>query len=506
MNIAHFFKRSADRAADQPALAVGATVLYNHKQLAERAARLAGFLRARGRPGDHIAIAMANQRQYLEIMAACWWAGMAVVPMNAKLHRNDFAYMFDHSGARMAFADSDLAETIAPLVDEIPTLDRVLVVDSKEYRDLQFFDAMELAEVDADDLAWLFYTSGTTGKPKGAMITHRNIRAMAYAYFIDIDQIAPGDAILHAAPMSHGSGIYIIPHAAVGACQIVPESAGFQPAEIVELISHHPGTTMFAAPTMVKRLTDHVVKNAADTEQLKTIVYGGAPMYLADLQAAHNAFGYKFAQLYGQGESPMTITALNKQAHADINHPRYLERLASAGTAQSVVEVRVANEQGAALEAGEIGEIQCRGDSVVPGYWRNPEATGTTMGSGWLKTGDLGSFDQDGFLTLKDRSKDVIISGGSNIYPREIEDVLLTHPSVREVAVVGLGDPEWGERVVACVVRSDDVSNDILDQHCLEHIARFKRPKDYVFLPALPKNNYGKILKTKLREQLDPST
>jgi long-chain acyl-CoA synthetase len=261
---------------------------------------------------------------------------------------------------------------------------------------------------------------------------------------------------------------------------------------------------MFAAPTMVHRLVAHVPQHAPALDGLKTIVYGGGPMYLQDIKSALETMGPRFAQIYGQGEAPMTITSLSKFQIAERDHPRYEERLASVGIAQPPVEVRIADEYDHELPAGEIGEILVRGDVVMRGYWRNPEATRETLRNGWLHTGDVGSLDEDGFLTLRDRSKDMIISGGSNIYPREVEEVLLRHPAVSEVSVVGKLHPDWGEEVIAFVVVRDgsQVGERELDALCLEQIARFKRPKGYRFVPDLPKNNYGKVLKTSLRELL----
>ena len=224
-------------------------------------------------------------------------------------------------------------------------------------------------------------------------------------------------------------------------------------------------------------------------------------MYADDLRNALAVMGNRFAQIYGQGESPMTITALSRAQLADRDHPRWAERMVSVGVAQSLVEVRVVDATGQPLPTGETGEVVVRGDTVMPGYWNNPTATAQTLRDGWLYTGDMGALDADGFLTLKDRSKDVIISGGSNIYPREVEEVLLLHPQVREVAVVGQRDAEWGEVVVAFLVAEEGgaVPEAELDALCLEHIARFKRPKEYRWVEALPKNAYGKVLKTELR-------
>lgn len=225
-------------------------------------------------------------------------------------------------------------------------------------------------------------------------------------------------------------------------------------------------------------------------------------MYLEDCLAGLNRFGPKLAQLYGQGETPMTITALSAAVHADSNHPEWKRRLASVGVAQSAVEVRVVDEQDRFLPAGEVGEVVVRGDTVMREYWRNPEATAETLRNGWLHTGDFGIFDKAGFLTLKDRAKDLIISGGTNIYPREVEEVLLKHDGVLEASVIGRPDPDWGEIVIAYMVLKEGVSPDAeaLDALCLGEIARFKRPKRYIFVDELPKNSYGKVLKSALRE------
>ena len=508
MNIANLFVRAGRTHADLPAVALGSDVLLSYGQLVRRGAALAERLRdAFGLlPGDRVALVMKNTPEYVELLLAGWYAGLTMVPANAKLHPRELEYILGHAGARACFVTPDLIDAVGPLEQSIETLQRMVEVGSADYRSLLAGDPAPITEVAPDDVAWLFYTSGTTGQPKGAMLTHRNLLAMTLSYFADVDRITPGDAILHAAPLSHGSGLYVLPHAAQEACQVIPASGGFDPAEIFELFRAHRGVTMFAAPTMVKRLAEHPAAARSDHPGLRTIVYGGGPMYLADLDRAHEAFGHRLAQIYGQGESPMCITALNKRAHADTAHPRHRERLASAGTAQLVVEVIIADQDDRPLPAGATGEVLARGDSVMRGYWRNPEATAATLRGGWLHTGDVGSIDQDGFLTLRDRSKDLIISGGANIYPREVEEVLLRHPAVAEASVVGKPDAKWGEAVIAFVVRAPGATCDPaeLDAHCLGHIARFKRPKHYRFVDALPKNNYGKVLKTELRRMLSP--
>ncbi|HEY6821414.1 MAG TPA: AMP-binding protein, partial [Burkholderiales bacterium] len=352
------------------------------------------------------------------------------------------------------------------------------------------------AEVEPDDVAWLFYTSGTTGVPKGAMLTHRNMAFQTLAYFADIDKLEAGDSTLHAAPLSHGSGLYGLPHFAAGAVNVIPESGHFEPAEIFELLEHWDHLSFFAAPTMIVRLLGSPA--ARTPGKLKTITYGGAPMYVADLLRAIELFGGRLYQLFGQGESPMTITGLPQAFHRE----EFLDKLPTCGFARTGVEVKIFDDADQELPAGEAGEIVTRSDAVMRGYWKNPAATEKTLRGGWLHTGDVGSLDPQGFLTIKDRSKDMIISGGSNIYPREIEEVLLRHPAVAECSVVGRPHAEWGEEVVAFVVRRSPIEPSELDDLCKGNIARFKRPRDYRFVDALPKNNYGKVLKTELRKKL----
>jgi long-chain acyl-CoA synthetase len=502
MNLAQTLLRVALADARRPAVYEGCRVVRDYGTWAERAARLAAAFRSAGvQPGERVAIFMRNHPSYLEVLYGAWWAGLVVVPMNAKLHLREAQWILDHSQARWAFVTADVGEGLhAP--------ERTVEVAGSEYEALFALPPCALTPRAPEDLAWLFYTSGTTGKPKGVMLTHRNMMTMGLTYFVDVDPIDPRDAIVYAAPMSHGAGIYAIPHVMAGARHVIPSSGGFEPAEIFELACVLGRLSMFAAPTIVKRLVDHAEATGADCSGFKTIVYGGAPMYAADIQRAIRVMGPRFVQIYGQGESPMVITALARSHLADTAHPRHEERIASVGVAQTPVEVRVAAADGTPLPVGEIGEILARGDTVMAGYWRDQEASAAALRDGWLFTGDMGALDEDGFLTLKDRSKDVIISGGSNIYPREVEEVLLLAPAVAEVSVVGAPDPEWGEVVVAFVVPRPDCEVDTgeLDALCLEHIARFKRPKRYQVVDSLPKNNYGKVLKTVLREQLKEKT
>jgi long-chain acyl-CoA synthetase len=483
MNLVQLLLRSARWLPERPALASGQQVVRTYGEMASRVSRLSSGLRKKLKlqAGDRVAIAGRNCPEYYEILFACWHAGLTAVPMNAKLHPKEFAYILQNSGAKACFATPDL-ESAVPGALATEELDRFLGEPGAP------------AEVRPDDVAWLFYTSGTTGVPKGAMLTHRNMLFQTQAYFADIDKLGPGDAALHAAPLSHGSGLYGLPHFAAGAVNVMPESGHFEAAEIFELLDYWPNTSFFAAPTMIVRLLASAAANTP--EKLKTITYGGAPMYVADSLRAIELFGPRLYQLFGQGEAPMTITGLSQELH------RVKKNLESCGLPRTGVEVKVIDESERELPAGEIGEIVTRSDCVMAGYWKNPEASAQALRGGWLHTGDMGSLDAEGFLTIKDRSKDMIISGGANIYPREIEEVLLRHPAVAECSVVGRPHAEWGEEVVAFVVKKQPVESAELDNLCLENIARFKRPRDYRFVDALPKNNYGKVLKTELRKLL----
>ena len=506
MNIAHLLLGSAQEFRDLPALARGTSMHLSYRDLWRKVAVMSMHLRTRFglQRGDRVAFAMTNCVESIEVMYAIWHAGLAAVPMNAKLHAKEFAFILNNSGAKLCFVTPDLAGTIAEAAAEAPDLKEIVDTTTRAYSFMEVGDPGPMADAEPTDLAWLFYTSGTTGRPKGAMLTHRNLLAMTLNYFADVDRPPPGGSIVHAAPISHGSGLWNFPMLARGSVQVFPESGHYQVPETVELMNRWPDCSIFLAPTMVKRLIEHDSVSDLKPGALRLITYGGAPMYVADLKRALDLLGDRLMQLYGQGESPMTITHLSRAYHADRSHPRWEQRLASAGRADTCMEVRVVDEEGRQLPVGEVGEIICKGDPVMAGYWNNPEATARSLRDGWLWTGDVGAFDDEGLLTLKDRSKDMIISGGSNIYPREIEDVLNLHPAVAECSVVGRPHPEWGEDVVAFVVTRPgaSVAPADLDRLCLDNIARFKRPKDYKFIDALPKNNYGKILKTELRSKL----
>ncbi|QIM20186.1 long-chain fatty acid--CoA ligase [Phycicoccus sp. HDW14] len=508
MNLATWVERNGRRLRDRPALAVGEEVHGTWEVTAARVAALAGGLRDRFGlvPGDRVAIVMANRPEYLEAQFAAWHAGLVAVPVNARLHREEVAYVLEHSGTAAVVTDDEHADLVGPLVDRLDGLRAVVVAPGPEWDGLAASTPIALSDRGSDDAAWLFYTSGTTGRPKGATLTHGNLLMASLSYFADIGPVGDRDSVLHAAPLSHGSGLYGLPHVAKGAVSVFPSSGALDGAELAALVRRWPGLSFFAAPIMVKRLAADPALAGADLSGLKTVIYGGAPMYLADLEEALATFGPRLAQIYGQGETPMTITALSLADHAETDHPRWRERMQGVGFPRTDVEVRVADADDRPLPPGEAGEVLVRGPVVMAGYWDQEEESAETLRGGWLHTGDVGSLDDDGYLTLHDRSKDLIISGGMNIYPREVEEALMTHPGVQAVAVVGRPDPEWGESVVAFVVLGGDGSGpsaEDLDRTCLERIARFKRPKQYHLVEALPTNNYGKVLKRELRTWLE---
>lgn len=443
-------------------------------------------------------IAMQNDPEFVSVFWAALWCGASVAPLNAKLHQNEIAALVGQADPRLlVFNEGTSERATAALTISDRKSDLGIAAGTLAGRCSAHLPLSAPVERAPDDIAWLFFTSGTTGTPKGALLSHRNLDLMAKSFVEEVLPLDTGDTLLHAAPMSHGSGMYMIPYAMAGAAQLVPRSGKFDELEIIDLCAQCRRLSFFAAPTMIQRLIRAAIEHGR-TEDLRAglrcIVYGGGPMLLESAIAADEILPGQLAQIYGQGECPMTITRLPPEDFDRTAH-EFERRLASVGKPFRRVSVRIdaPNEEG-------IGEILVKSPLVMRGYADDPEATARTVERGWLRTGDVGCIDDGGYLHLSDRAKDLIISGGTNIYPREVEDVLVRHESVCEVAVLGQASDEWGEDVVACLSLNRGHSLDIgaLDALCKDNLARFKRPKAYFVLPELPKNAYGKIDKKAL--------
>ena len=510
MNLGSFLTKSAELFPDRSAIVYGSKRL-SYAQLHARANRLANVLRHLDvRPGDNIALLQYNYPETLESMFAAFKAGCGAVPINFRLHPSEFAYIIDHSQARVLILSPEFNETIVRIRDKISHAEHLITLSGAtgellDYEELLSKESETWDDVDTapEDVAWLFYTSGTTGRPKGAMLTHRNLLSMTLAYYADYGSLGPDDAVLHAAPLSHGSGLYSLPNIAKAATNVILESKSFDPESVFGTIEKHRITNMFAAPTMVKLMVQNPAVDRHDLSCLDKLIYGGGPMHVHDLTEARRKLGPCLMQLYGMGETPMTITYLPREDHVLKGSPARIKRLAAAGIPRTGVEVRVVDPEDRELPRGEMGEVITRSDVMMKGYWRDPQATAQTLRNGWLHTGDMGYIDEDGYLYLLDRSKDMIISGGENIYPREIEEMIIQHPAVREVAVIGVPDDKWGEAVKAVVslVPKHSVTEDELITFCKDRIASYKKPKTVDFVKTLPKNNYGKIVKRELREK-----
>lgn len=500
MNMFSLLDQAAQRFPDLGAVFRGKCQELTFAELHQRSLMLGAGLRNSYAAGTRIAIYSENVPEYVEVMFGIWAAGMVATPINSKLHPFEAADILDDASAELVIVSDGKLQALADAIEDRGSSVSLVGIGSQGYHDL--FDNLASAAVQTkpEQLAWLFFTSGTTGRSKGAMLSHQNLMMMTLSHLADMDDPDTRTSLVHAAPMSHGSGLYMPAYVARGARQVVPVSGGFDTEEFMQLCEEHPGVTAFFAPTMIQRLRLAVEAGTGRADALRKIIYGGGPMYLGEINRSLEVFGPVFVQIYGLGESPMTITGLRSSDFGNAHD----DTLASVGWPRSGAEVKVADADGKPVPTGEIGEVIVRGGVVMQGYWNNEAATADAIRDGWLWTGDMGSFDASGTLTLRDRSKDMIVTGGTNVYPREVEEVLFTHPDVEEVSVIGLPDEEWGEIVVAVVVAAQGKTpcEASLNDLCNARIARFKRPKRYVFISELPKNNYGKVVKRQLREQL----
>jgi acyl-CoA synthetase (AMP-forming)/AMP-acid ligase II len=429
MNVGAMLTKSARTFPDKLAVLHGSKRL-SYLEFNRRTNRLCNALRRLGiRQGDRIAVLQYNCPETLESLFAAFKAGCSAVPINFRLHPKEFGFIIDHSGAKVVILSSEFNEAIFEIRSLIPNVEHLITLSGaagvlKDYEAALSGESDRFTDVEVhpDDTAWIFYTSGTTGMPKGAMLTHRNLTAMTMNFYADIcPGFGPDDAALHAAPLSHGSGLYSLPNIAKGAGNVILASKSFDPEMVFKTIEEHRITNMFAAPTMVKLMVESPALPDYDISSMRALNYGGAPMLVEDLKTAMKKLGPCLVQLFGQAESPMTITYLPQRDHVLSGTAEQMQRLASAGIERTDVEVKIVGPDDEDLPVGQMGEIVTRSDLVMKGYWRNEAATGETLRNGWLHTGDMGYMDEQGYLFIMDRSKDMIISGGENVYPREIE-------------------------------------------------------------------------------------
>jgi acyl-CoA synthetase (AMP-forming)/AMP-acid ligase II len=506
MNVGRFLANAAERDPAKPAFVWGHEVL-SYGQANARSGSVAGALRRCGLGrGDRVGLLMPNCPQLPESMFATWKAGGCIVPLNARFRSDEIAYHLADAQARMVIFSEEYRDVMAAVRDRAPSVERFVCVGAPLSGQLAYDELAAAgpgpgpdADVADEDLAWLFYTSGTTGRPKGAMLTHGVLTFVSLGWVADLMSLEPEDVGIHAAPLTHGAGFHALALTMKGATQVLLRPPRFDPENFCATVQRHRVTNAWLVPTQIKMLLNYAGLEKWDLSSLKWIVYGGSPMYVEDLKEALRRIGPVFVQLYGQGETPMTATYLRREDH--LAEGDLAARLASCGRARSGLEIRVLDEADRELGRGQTGQICVRGASVMRGYWQRPEATSETLRGGWLHTGDIGYMDSHGYVYILDRSKDMIISGGANVYPREVEEVLIQHPAVSEVCVIGVPHDIWGEAVKALVVSEPGtaVTEEALTRFVGERLADYKRPRSVDFVLEIPKNAYGKVLRRELK-------
>ncbi|MFL1456238.1 AMP-binding protein [Marinobacter sp. GN3S48] len=506
MNLGRFISRSARYWPTAPAVADSrGSITYD--ELDQRSSQLANALLGLGlEPGDRVAMYSLNRKELVEIEVALYKAGLVKAPLNARLSLDEAIHVLEDADARVLIVGPEHAEQVQDQQADLPSIEHIVVIGksgSTHYEGLLAEGAPNSPdiELDPDAPAVLHYTSGSSGRLKAAVQTFGNRMALIRKSLMlpearsnDVEKVA------HVGPVTHASGMQIMPVLFNGGCNYLVDR--FDIDSLLATIEREKITRFFAVPTMIYRLLDAQQGGKYDLSSLNRITYGAAPMAPARLREAIDAFGPIFMQGYGAGETTSTITTLLTSDHIRglADKP---ELLASCGRAFGESDVIIADDAGNPVATGKPGEILVRGPDVMQGYWRAPDLTAEVMKDGWYHTGDIATADEEGFFYIIDRKKDMIISGGFNVYPAEVESVLFDHPAVSECCVVGVPDEEWGESITALVVPKPgaSVSENELATFCAARLARFKKPRSIQFTEELPKNPNGKVARRLVREK-----
>lgn len=484
MEIGEIIRRAAQRYGPASALVCGDRVV-SFQELDKLTDRLGNALLEAGlRPGHRVGVLQPNGIEGLVAFYALAKAGLVRVPLNVRETKRDHAYKLTDSGSRALIGEyaDDFGVPTVRVAFGAEELESVLASGS---------DEPCVVHRDRDAPFRLGYTSGTTGQPKGVTLSMRCEHAEIVNFLLDLlPDIRRGDRMLHAAPVVLASGAFVLPHLVRGAANVIMER--FDPGRFLEELERQAATATFLVPTMISLVLEEPNVEDVRADALRRLCYGASPVAPSVVEAAIRCFGPKLAQTYGQAEAPMAITCLQPDEH---------DRVGSAGRPYTMVEAQVVDKEGCPVPPGVEGEVVTRGQHVMAGYWNRPTETAEVFRNGWLHTGDIGIVDEEGFFYLRDRKHDVIISGGYNVYPREVEDALLAHPAVLEAAVVGLPDERWGETVHAVVTLREAVSEQELLTHASQRVAGFKRPRSVAVWAELPKSPAGKILRREVRDE-----
>lgn len=508
MNQGRFITRNARYWPEQPAILYRDRVL-TFRQLDERSSRLANALITLGASkGDRVAVQSFNCPELVEVECALYKAGLVKVALNARLSPAETVETVNNSQARIMLAGPAHTATISGLQAQMTEVKTFVAIEAAQTGFLDYeallADALDVSpdvEMQSDDLAVLHFTSGSTGKLKAAMQTVGNRFASLRKVVMGRMRAQPGDVLALAGPITHASGMFMQPFLFQGGTVLLHDR--FDPEGFLSSVQRHKVTHCFLVPTMINMIVAHPRARDFDLTSLRTVSYGSAPMAPSRIKEAWGLFGPVLSQGYGAGETTGGLIALTIEDHRIAIEEGREDLLLSCGRCFSESEVRLVNDEGEEVPQGEVGEIVIRGPDVFAGFWREPEITAQTLKNGWLHTGDLARADAQGYISIVDRKKEMIISGGFNVYPSEIEQVLYGHPSVYEVCVLGVPDPVWGESIKAVVVLRDGHAADAdkLVAYCREYLADFKKPRSVDFVAELPKNANGKLSRKELKER-----